>query len=363
VDFKIEQKVFGARSTFKDKAELAKDICALSNNWLKSYLLIGVSNDGKNFKSNQNIGLTDDNLQRFCRDAINPSPIVQLQSLTWQTSNSNHRNKEFVVIQVGPHAPGTVFRLSKDFIDWPSQVYYRKNEVWIRRGATSDLASPEEIVGLSQKQKFDTTKSALDLKAERERFLKRSLIEQCTDVNHLLFSTLESMHFRILKGKTDEWITAPVVNAPILNPVLFEQRTEKQITFVVVCNCLRRIDSKWLNSPYWLGNPLTLSEEQIAVIATRYKRKSEQSLKAIRSIVVQPVLQTVSDTKLSMLYSRNNRRSQGHFVEQSTRAAAKLPDSLGNKLSVSLEYIVISRILSLTELEARLKVALAEGDS
>jgi len=40
--------------------------------------------------------------------------------------------------------------LNQDFIAYKENVCYRRNEVWIRRGATSDLATPEEISRLVQ---------------------------------------------------------------------------------------------------------------------------------------------------------------------------------------------------------------------
>ena len=62
-----------------------------------------------------------------------------------------HAGIEFAIIQVGPHAR-QAFRLAQDFIDWQERYCFRRNEVWIRRGATSDLASPEEIMRLVKGQ-------------------------------------------------------------------------------------------------------------------------------------------------------------------------------------------------------------------
>ena len=115
-----------------------------NNGNIASHIIIGVSNDRKNFKSVQNPKLTDDNLQDFCKQAITPPPKVKLYRYKYSSANAPYRDKEFIFIQVGPQAR-QAFRLSQDFIDYERHICYIRNEVWIRRGATSDLATPEEI--------------------------------------------------------------------------------------------------------------------------------------------------------------------------------------------------------------------------
>ena len=147
VDFKIKCDAFLSRS-LAPKAELAKDICAMANNGnVSNYILIGVSDDGKSFKSVSNTKLTDDNLQDFCKKSISPPPIIKIHKECWEKVTSHHARKNFIIIQVGPNAR-QAFRLARDFISYREQTCYRRNEVWIRRGATSDLATPEEIARL-----------------------------------------------------------------------------------------------------------------------------------------------------------------------------------------------------------------------
>ena len=137
IDYKIECNAFN--SDKKANAELVKDIIALANNGKKkSYLIIGVSNDGKGFKSVINDKLTDDNLQRLCVDYIFPVPNLQLQRKTF----SEISGIEFVIIQIGPNAQ-QCFRFAKDMVG--DGFEFRKSHVWVRHGATSDPASPEEI--------------------------------------------------------------------------------------------------------------------------------------------------------------------------------------------------------------------------
>ena len=147
VDFKIKCDAFLSRS-LSPKAELAKDICAMANNGnVSNYILIGVSDDGKSFKSVSNPKLTDDNLQDFCKKSISQPPRIKIHKNRWERVSSLHAWKDFVIIQIGPNAR-QAFRLARDFISYREQTCYRRNEVWIRRGATSDLATPEEIARL-----------------------------------------------------------------------------------------------------------------------------------------------------------------------------------------------------------------------
>jgi len=151
IDRKIECHAFSGNSVAPN-GELAKDICAMANQGYQAcYLLVGVSNDGKQFKSVANPKLADDALQDFSKKAIYPPPKVKLTWETWPKAAPEHAGKQFVVIQIGPQKR-QAFHLAQDFIDYPNKVCYRRNEVWIRRGATSDLATPEEICRLASGQ-------------------------------------------------------------------------------------------------------------------------------------------------------------------------------------------------------------------
>jgi hypothetical protein len=152
VDRKIEGHAFDSKHVDSEraKAELAKDICAMANNGIRaSYLLIGVSDKG-GFKPVSNANLTNDNFQTFCKDAITPPPKVRLHEFL--RKNSSGTMERFLALQIGPN-PRHAYRLNRDFIDLKNsdekkRYCFRRNEVWIRREATSDLATPEEIVRL-----------------------------------------------------------------------------------------------------------------------------------------------------------------------------------------------------------------------
>ncbi|MFZ2956990.1 MAG: ATP-binding protein [Candidatus Ozemobacteraceae bacterium] len=144
VDFKIECNAFDSKSSNQDeaKAELVKDILAMANNkGTLSLILIGVSDDGKDFKSVINKKLTDDNLQSLCKEVISPPPKVNLFSFDVPPIPGKTDLLRCVIILVGPHVE-KVFKFNRDFISPKKaerQYHFRRNEVWIRRGATSDL--------------------------------------------------------------------------------------------------------------------------------------------------------------------------------------------------------------------------------
>lgn len=151
VDFKIRCDAFLSKK-MAPKAELAKDICAMANNGnIASYIVIGVSDDGQSFQSVANPKLTEENLQSFCQTAIVPPLKIKVHRERWSKASPAHMGKEFVIIQIGPHAR-QAFRLARDFINYREGVCYRRNEVWIRRGSTTDLATPEEIARLVKGQ-------------------------------------------------------------------------------------------------------------------------------------------------------------------------------------------------------------------
>jgi Putative DNA-binding domain len=171
IDRKIECHAFDSKSpdSARAKAELAKDICAMANNGSRaSYLLIGVSDKGNHFKPVTNPNLNDDNLQDFCKDAISPPPKIKVHVVLRE--NSAGSMESFLAMQIGPN-PRHAYHLNRDFIDLKNsderrRHCFRRNEVWIRRGATSGLATPEEIVRLMRGDKAaeveDTSAEVVD---------------------------------------------------------------------------------------------------------------------------------------------------------------------------------------------------------
>lgn len=145
-DFKIICQAF-SKDTLAN-AELVKDIIAFANNGAyKSYIIIGVSDDKCSFRSVDNTALIgtrgSDNLQRLCHEYIYPMPKVVRRDEIYECEDG--KKVKLVIIEIGPN-PNMCYRFAKDVIDYGKKICFKKNEVWLRHEATSDLASPEEIV-------------------------------------------------------------------------------------------------------------------------------------------------------------------------------------------------------------------------
>ncbi len=153
---KIECNAF--QGNRKANAELIKDICAMANNGPReSYIVVGISNDGREFRSVRNRNLTDDNLQSLIKNSITPTPATNLKSLRVLR---NGKTYDLGVITIGKNKR-QAFRLATDLIDYKQNYAFRRNEVWIRRRGTCDLATPEEIVRLQAGEDLEDPTGAL----------------------------------------------------------------------------------------------------------------------------------------------------------------------------------------------------------
>lgn len=184
VDFKLRCELFQADG-LAPRAEFAKDICAMANNGpVASYLLIGVADSGKSFLTVSNNRLIDDNIQTFCKEAVYPPPRIELIRKSWRHDRLPFSGIEFVIIKIGPH-PRQPFRLNRDFVSYKEKICYRRNEVWIRRGATSDLATPEEIGRLLKGQSHHVSQQRVNnrdyhrLHREHQAQVVRSDLANC----------------------------------------------------------------------------------------------------------------------------------------------------------------------------------------
>lgn len=144
VDFKISCDAFLSK-TVAPRAELAKDICAMANNGgVASYIIVGVSDDGKDFVSVSNPKLTEENVQSFCKTAVSPPPRIRVYRKRWPKASEKHKGKDFVIIQVGPNRR-QAFRFARDFIAYNEKVCYRRNEVGFEEGAPVTSPRPRRL--------------------------------------------------------------------------------------------------------------------------------------------------------------------------------------------------------------------------
>jgi Putative DNA-binding domain len=136
LDFKRDQYVF-VGATDEMKSELLKDILAFANAWRRSeaYILIGID-DGKGAKSlvtGVSSHLSDSDLQQF----VNSKTQRPIQ---FSYSAIEFEGKQIAIISI-PEQTRPIY-LKKDF------GKLKKGEVYVRRGSSTDIMSPDEIARL-----------------------------------------------------------------------------------------------------------------------------------------------------------------------------------------------------------------------
>jgi hypothetical protein len=133
LDFKRDQYPFDG-ATDEVKSELLKDILAFANSWKRTdgYILIGVE-DVKGGKSSV-VGIVDDlddaKLQQFVNSKTNRPVSFAYESAVFDASRVG-------IIRLGQQQKPIY--LTKDY------GKLRKNEVYIRRGSSTDIAKPDEV--------------------------------------------------------------------------------------------------------------------------------------------------------------------------------------------------------------------------
>lgn len=376
VDFKIECHAF-ISNTETPKAELAKDICAMANNGnIVSYLIIGVSDDGETFKSVENIKLTDENIQSFCKLSIYPPPKIKVYKQNWgDQALPTQKDKEFVIIQIGPHAQ-KAFRLAKDFIAYKENLCYRRNYVWIRRGSTSDLATPEEIARMVNGQPFESSISETQIQEARQKFSQESQNDRQSLVRTVMVANLAKKGYSAISA--DEQIN------------LYENERSKQTPYSQYLNLSNHPGSSYFYSLFWkkidrtlnliyfVGCRAKLSKADIddsvkwrgifprepvkwEYINLLFPQLKRQDINAVRRIWWLSVLETVPVNRITSVIPTCKPSSLAlHFY---MTAFNKWSAHKGqNLLDSSSEFIVIQDIKSINEFNAKFELAFEKLD-
>jgi len=347
LDFKIKSDAFTSKN-FAANAELAKDICAMANNGNKaSYIIVGVSNDGKQFRTVDNRKITDDNIQNYCKNVIYPPPKVKVVRKKWGSVKDSSPKKNIVIIQVGPNKK-QIFRITKDIINYNEKVCLRRNEVWIRRNATSDLASPEEIISLGShgRESEDINKQ---IKVERQTFSKLSVGEQQAEVNKIIINYLTRLGYRILpqeRGipKNDEFKRNRIEKWE------FYRRFGKSIIIIFVVPCIQTLPQKTLYM-------LSFSEAVDSHFQTwdrlpqRIKKIGRKNIKIVRRIAIIPVLGKIIHNKITSVLPGIRWSGQNLFFYFPYLHDLSSRYNLSeDKISSSSELLIINNIRSVPEL-------------
>ncbi len=359
-DFKIKSLAFskGGVSTL---GELAKDICAMANNGNRSsYIIIGVSDDGSQFRSVDNDNLTDDNLQDFCKKAIFPPPKVSLVRRRWKKGKSNHRNKEFVIIQIGPNKT-EIFRLARDFIDYKSRVCFRRHEVWIRRNAISDLATPEEIIHRSKKGSYTLDEEDQKLQAERSKFASLSFYEKGKLIGNVAERTLSILGYSLLEEP--EWFNAWRLGASIVSIPTFWKKVGTQAILVCLVACQNSLTKKTLEKFNWVNSDLySRYIVQWDDVPSTIKILTRRRVKSLRRISLIPVLRSVPTSRVEDVFPGSRKSANRMHFYNPRLGMEQYRWRLGNAkpIASSSELLVIDRINSGLEFSDRLTLLFSD---
>jgi len=385
IDFKIECNAFASRA-MAPRAELAKDICAMANNGYKaSYLIVGVSDDGKRFKSVSNPNLTDDNLQDFCKKAIFPPPKIKVHGECWKRVAAPYIGKEFVIIQIGPQRR-QVFRLAQDFVSYKEKTCHRRNEVWIRRGATSDLATPEEIVRLASGKPALIDETDEQREQERASFHLQAVFEQGAAVTTAAVSLLQNCGYaelcqsdwRDLQKQESEELFALFFrrysNVHLdgmwyfwrrglsIRPAHgFWKRLAVDMSLVLLWSPVSSLTAKDLK---FLRDNMAPDFAEPGIISTGVAAVKEQQIDRVRRICLLPVLGSAAPSQITKaIPSLRRSGSNLHYY----RALLRDPNLPASNKSVlipsSSELFILDKIRSVSDFEETLSETLRDVEN
>ena len=342
VDFKIKCDAF-ASSTLAPKAELIKDICALSNNGnVTSFLIIGVSDDRQTFNSVKNKNLKDETIQDYCKRNIYPPPKLQIFLKKWSIGLTNIRDKEFFIIQIGPHKK-QAFRFLLDIIDYRENICFRRNEVWIRRGTTSDIATPEEVSKLVAGESIHVNDTDQAKEVERNEY---SRLSQSQKKDNICLSLLDNLHNNgITSLPKNEYPKIPYFSGSSISLRTLWKWTDNILFLYHITGCLNKLNRSYLLSQ----RQYLVYDYSVDYYVPKRLIDKFSSSKGVRRILILPVLSKVPRTRLQdYLDSWQWSGKSLYFFHNKS-----INDKSGNLLPISTELIVIDNILSITDFKER----------
>ena len=139
LDFKKEQYRFeGATKT--DKSKLIKDILAFANSWRRceAYILIGVEeNNGEKNVVGISDHIDDARIQQIVNDNTNRPVNFSYQQFEYE-------NKKIGIIFF-PVAQDRPYYFKSSYMEGEKELI-KQNAVYVRRGSSTALASPDEVI-------------------------------------------------------------------------------------------------------------------------------------------------------------------------------------------------------------------------
>lgn len=355
VEFKQECNAFKGEEIAND--ELAKDICALANNGnTVSYLFIGVIDGGRGYKSLENTKVSDDALQILCRDHIFPFPRVKFYTVKWKELSPT----VIGVIEVGRHSNKTIFRLVKD----GKGGKLRRNNVWIRRNAVCDLASPEEITAKALGKIGSLTNDTISARDEFSKLSPNEQIKLITttirqQVKKLGYSEIKNKawiinnYFYIIRGWQPPMIRLPSGIEAFFVPFSKISESERSVIILSVFNCLENLTKKDIELKQWRTGCAGLENERhIEIISKTFKPTQ------VKRITILPVLRSVPTQKITTSLHEWRQVGLDHYYYSTTTIEEK-----EYVIPSSTELLLLDHIQSPLELLQKISSMLCQAEA
>jgi hypothetical protein len=250
--------------------------------------------------------------------------------------------------------------LYRDFIDYRQKTCYRRNEVWIRRGAISDLATPEEIVRLARGEPLRESEED-KLRAEaRQRFSHLSQNERRKTVSGATSRILQGLAYgQIPREHWPKLLTW--ANGGSYGEV--ETRCKRLQTTVVTAYVLRCAPTLTVKMPERLTWHDLLSYYFVHSSDPVMSLCLDSRTTAVRRVCIVPVLKTVPGSRVEAAMPRLRRIGKSLYYY-----LPNLRDSYGKRdkarrLRSSSELLVLHGIKSVPDYEDSLTQAVEHAEA
>lgn len=346
IDFKIKCDAF-SHSRIAIKGELAKDICAMANNGNRaSYIIVGVSDDGKSFRSVDNEKLIDDHVQDFSKKAIFPPPKIKVHRIIWKNALAAHKGKLFVIIQIGPN-PRQVFRLSQDFINYKQMVCYRRNEVWIRRNATSDLATPEEITRLASGKPVEVDPERHQRQRDRDSFSRLSQNEQTASLRLVTENCLDELGY--IRLPKNDWFNMYTYDGRggLSYPTLWK-KIRSIVILVCILPCYISLTKADLERISHSGAFINRFSDW-RMLPSSITKLTRRRVRAVRRIWLVPSIRQVPPSRIATVFSSSRRLGAflHYYQPNPQQSKLRLNNEKSPFITSSSELLILDKIKSL----------------
>ena len=299
--------------------------------------------DKKTFHSVTNQKLTDDNVQDFCKKVIHPPPKIKLSRKNWRKASDDHRAKEFVIIQIGPQ-PRQIFRLAQDFIDYKRNICYRRNEIWIRRGATTDLATPEEMARILNGQSLEKDEVNPKKAKERQIFSHASRSEQSKIISSATNEIFAKSGYTVVRDK--DWPETIQRFLKLRSDTIFHKRHRRidMLVFTLACWDMFRLRDLSFRMNFGFLHQDFLKWNELPKPITKWPKRKSSGVRAIWYI---PIIGNVPVSKVTKRFTQYRRAASIlYFYAPELLSEQTFSNKKNDEITSSSEILIVENIRS-----------------